>query len=403
MNDPQQSSLTLHLGMSLLRRSHLAGLLGLAFALPLVALALVAYLLLASGVSDREGSDLLDLLWKTVAEDPDLKLMLWALVLLGPVGIVAIAGQHQAYLQITSVGMEGYIPKWTGLGWFRQTTGRWHVPWAAIRAVRLEQGQRARQSARRLGGYRLVVETDHGETWLAPFSWVDRQGPDHRLGLKEAFTFARFDAEAALERAPLMGALRARGLVPESHSEARSPASAGFDLTGHRGLAIQLVLFFVAGLYAVFDSFVFTHYRPLEALPALPFVAMTGAGTLAVTMLGRGAPQAERLVLGVLTVAALTAAVHPALLRVNALTAKPREVAYVAMGPGRFEARKAGLPALDLSDEDVDEYWARYPMGAEHPFTLLRGAGKFYQLDLAPFYARTRAFYTATPGKEPIK
>jgi hypothetical protein len=130
-------------------------------------------------------------------------------------------------------------------------------------------------------------------------------------------------------------------------------------------------------------------------LPSLPFVAVTGAGALAVMMLGRGAPRAERLVLGVLTVAALTAAVHPALLRVNALTATPQEVAYVATGAGRFEARDAGLPALDLSNEDVNEYWAQYPIGAEHPFTLLRGAGMFYQLDLAPLYARTRSFYAA--------
>jgi hypothetical protein len=395
MNDPQQHSLTLHLGMSLMRRAHLARLLGLAFGLLLTALAVVTYWALANGAWDREGSDLLGLLWKTVTQDPDLKLVLRALALLGPVGIVSIASQRQAYLQITSLGLEGNISKWTGLGLSRQTTGRWLVPWAAIRAVRLVHGRHARQPAQRLRGYRLVLDTDRGETWLAPFSWVNRQGRDHRLGLKEAFVFARFDPEAVLERAPLMGALRARGLVAESRSETWSLASAGFDLTGHRGLVIQLVLFFAAGFYAVFDTFVFAQYRPLEALPSLPFVAVTGAGALAVMMLGRGAPRAERLVLGVLTVAALTAAVHPALLRVNALTATPQEVAYVATGAGRFEARDAGLPALDLSNEDVNEYWAQYPIGAEHPFTLLRGAGMFYQLDLAPLYARTRSFYAA--------
>jgi hypothetical protein len=378
--------------MSLMRRTHLARLAGLAFGLPLIALAVVTYWVLANGVSDREGSDLLGLAWKAVTQDP---LMLWALALLGPFGIVSIAGRRQAYLQITSLGLEGYIPRWTGLGLSRQTTGRWLVPWEAIRAVHLVHGRRARQPAQRLGDYRLVLDTDRGETWLAPFSWVDRQGRDHRLGLNEAFAFATFDPEAVLERAPLMGALRARGLVPEWRSQTRSRASTGFDLTGHRGLVIQLVLFFAAGFYAVFDSFVFAHYRPLEALPSLPFVAVTGAGALAVMMLGRGAPRMERLVLGVLTVAALTAAVHPALLRVNALTATPQEVAYVATGAGRFEARDAGLPALDLSDENVDEYWAQYPMGAEHPFRLLRGAGMFYQLDLAPLYARTRAFYAA--------
>lgn len=144
MNDPQQRSLSLHLGMSLLRRVHLARLLGLAFGLPLIALAVVAYWGLANGAWDREGSDLLGLLWKTITQDPDLKLMLWALVLLGPVGIVSIASQRQAYLQITSLGLEGYIPRWSGLGFSRQTTGRWRVPWEAIRAVHLVQhGQRA--------------------------------------------------------------------------------------------------------------------------------------------------------------------------------------------------------------------------------------------------------------------
>ncbi len=193
-----------------------------------------------------------------------------------------------------------------------------------------------------------------------------------------------------------MKAVEARGFEIEAAGDAAQGA-ASFDLARHKGMLAQLGVLFGAGLYALGDTLV-AGYQPLGPLPLLPFAA---AGVLAVAgsaVLGRGAPRAERLGVGALATLAVVAAVYPVTLRLNALGAEPRVAMYTAVAPGVFEPQAAGLPRIDLSGEDVDEYWTQYPPGSGHAFTLLRGSAGFYQLDLAPFYERTRRFYSRDRG-----
>lgn len=228
-----------------------------------------------------------------------------------------------------------------------------------------------------------------------PFIWFDRAGEDHRLGLDEIWSSRKLDPARRLRRAPLIRRLIARGIdatVEEADVEQRA---SGFDLMRNRGLVTQLVPFFGAGLYALVDTFIVEVYKPLGPLPLGPFVLGAVAAGTAVAKLGRGAPKTERRVIGALTVAACVTATYPATLRFNAATADAEVAVYVSAGGGRFEARDDRLPRIDLSGERIPEYWALFPPGAEHEFTVLRGTAGFHQLELAPFHERTRRFYAS--------
>lgn len=396
MNRTAQARTTGTLALTgwLLRPRHMAALVLGVFGIPIVLLAIVVVLLAYGADEPRSLGDTLAALWAELIEDPGQRLMLWVAAALIPVGAVLFAVQRRAYLRVTGAGLEGFIPRVLGFGLFRQTTGRWSLRWDDVCGIRLSvPGGGALNAVQRLGVTRLVIETPRGETWLHPFLWVDPHGPDHRLGIGALLKPGKLDAARRIEAAPLMRAVRERGLPIERGAPETVPVASGFDLARHKGMLVQLVLLFGAGLYALADTFLLAAYEPLGALPLAPFATTGVVGLFAVSRLGRGAPRTERLIVGALTVIALVAAVHPATLRVNAWTAEPETVAYVSAGAGRFDPPGGGLPGIDLSALDVPEYWAEYPPGTPHEFTLLRGVGGFYALALAPVYARTRHFY----------
>lgn len=392
----------LRLGMSLLRRSHMTGLLAVAFGLPLGATAALLYASLPPGTdAGTVGGAMQEALQSFVQENADVRWQLWALAVLAPLGAVFAAGHRLAWLRVTASGLQGHVPRWLGLGIVGQSTGRWDVSWERIRAVHLAAPPGRRVSIQKLAWYRLVIETDRETIRINPFTWFRPDAPDHRVGLRELSLRGGLDVERCLLRAPLVEALQARGFEIDrsgttgDDAAAAVPDRSGFDLAGHRGMVVLLVVFFAAGLYALADAFFLGTWEALEPLSWWPFVAAALPALAGAWRLGRGAPRAERLVVGGLAAAAVVAAVHPALLRINAATAEPRVHEYVATTPGRFLPPRDALPALDLTNKDLDAYWAQYPEGATHEFTLLRGAGGFQQLDLAPLYERTRAFYEA--------
>lgn len=387
---------TLRLGISLLRPSHMRALLVAVLGIPLIIFALLILATSPASGEDPGYSDLLKIFWTDFLRDPGNRLMLWALALLLPLGVLAVAVQRFAHIRVTSTGLQARIPLLLGL--FRQSAGQWDIRWEDVRRVRMVTPGRTRNAVQRLGWFRLVIETGRGDIRLNPFPWFNPDAEDHRLRLGELLRFGGLEADRRVRDAPLVGVIEARGFeIEQTAGEDRDPetASAGFDLVRHRGMVVQLGLFLVAATYALVDTFFISAYRPLAPLPVMPFV-MVGLPALAgVVALGRGAPRPERLAVGALTVISLVAAVHPAVLRLNALTAEPRIVTYEAVGPGRFRPVDEEWPPIDLRDLDVDRYWARYPRGSEHQFTLLRGIPNFEQLDLAPLYERTRAFYRA--------
>jgi len=400
-SDAQGAPVTLGLGLSLLKRSHALGLLALALGLPVAMILPVAWYAVYRDAGTVSSAALLhELVAGLTDSDSEMRFDLWALAVATPLAVVFMAGQRLAWIHLTPIGFSAHIPRWLGLGLVGQTAGDWQVGWEEIRCVHVIPPRRKaklrgrRGAAQRLGWYRLAVDTDRRTVRLNPFPWFVRGGPDHRLGLREISALGRADIEQALERTPLVQALRARGFeIVEAEAGTSSAPDAGFDLARHPGMLALLAVLFAAGGYALVDIAFTGHYAPLGAIPWWPFLAVAVPAILLAEMLGRGAPRAERVAVGGLAVAALVVAVYPGMLRVNAATAEARVVEYVATAPGRFDPPIGSLPPIDLAQPKLEDYWAQYPSGSHHPFTLLLGAGGFYQLDLAPLYVRTRAFY----------
>jgi hypothetical protein len=386
--------LELRLGTSLLRGSHMMWVLILALSVPLVSLLGIVFMVAAKKGESTGIADVLASLWSSMGKNFELDWQLWILVILAPLGVIFLMMQRLAYLRLSSYGMEGYVPKWMGLGFSGLSTGRWRIPWEAIRTVRLLPGKMIGKPAMDLRGYRLVIETDPGQTRLSPFSWLLRGGPDHRLTFREALPSKKSEVAELIERAPLIQVLRMRSIEISTDEIVPEKESTGYDLAKHPGLVVQLVLFFVAGLYALIDAFIINPFKVLEPLPTEPFVVVGLVGVVLAFVLGKGAPIMERSIIGVMMAATLMAAVYPGLLRLNAMTAEPKEIRYRAVGTGQFVSTTPNLPALDLRSLDVNEYWSQYPDGTDHEFVLLRGAGGFYQVDLQPLYDRTRDYYS---------
>ena len=388
----------LRAGTSLLRPAHTWALLGIVLGLPVAAL--LGILAVAALAAD---GPICPAIWSALraelVNDPVNRSMLWAAAVLLPLATVLLFLEASARLRLDDTGLEVDIPRPLGLGWFRQTSGRWSVRWDEVRRVRLVGFAKGRNTVQQLGWYRLVLDTAHGEKWLAAFRWHE-PGADHRLGLGELFAYRKLNPAARLRSAPLVRALEARGFTIEADGASQAAASPGFDLARHKGLLALVALFFVAGLYALIDSFFVRRYLALQTPPAVPFLLAGTVAAFAAWKLGKGAPRLERRVVGALAVAACLAATHPAMLRVNAVTARAETLSYISLGEGRFEPPGEGWPAINLSRLAVPEYWAAYPPGTPWQLTLLKGTAGFYQLDLAPVFERTRRFYRAARAGE---
>lgn len=381
-------------GASAVRGTQLMWSMGLLLAIPLLAV-IVIFLTLTAHDGTTHASDVWDALLRQVHKEPRLRWYAWAFAVAAPLAVIPLWLQRLAYLRLSPNGIEGYLPKGTGLGMRGFTTGHWRILWDSIRSARVIPAGAMSQLAPRLAAFQLVIETDRDQIRLSPYFWVPREGSDHRITLWQLLRLTATDADGLIENAPLIEALRRRGIDIASDSVAPSTATpTGYDLGRHRGLIVQLVLFSTFGLYALIDGLFIGAFRPLEPMALAPFAATAAIGIAVVAVLGRGAPKLERAVVGLLTVATMTAAVYPALMRINALTAEPHVVTYHSVTIGRFDPPTNDLPRIDLRDLRIGEYWAQYPSGAEHDFHLIRGLAGFYQVDLDPLFVRTREFYT---------
>jgi len=361
-------------------------------ATPIVLVAFAAWLLLPE-LDELKREDLL----RTVVQELDVAPATVAgLIGVGlGIGLVwwFVRSMQSGSLRLTSNGIEMRQPGWIGPALMRQSGGNWRVGWHEITAARLALPRlKLLQPAQRIGQSRLVLDTPYGEKWLHSFLWVDPEN-DHRLRLRQMLFSRDLDVGQRLRQTPLVQALRARGIEVESDASGARPAAAGYDLSAHPGMLAMLVLFALAAGYAALDTFFLGRFKPLEPLPLSPLYLAALAGVVLAALLGKGAPTWERTAVGALLVVALVAAARPGMLRYNAMTAAPLDVTYTAVAPGVFGPPTADLPDIDLRAENVPEYWERFPAGSEHEFTLLRGAGGFYQLDPAPLYRNTRAFY----------
>lgn len=376
---------TLTMSLSLVNRRSALILLGL------VGLQLLFLFFLLGLLLVRKSPDESDVLTRVLLGLDGFDYLLLAALL----GVCALLWQQsRSRLFIDAEGIRARMPKWLGFGKFRQTAGSWHFRWDQVRDVRLEEPMHRLPFGQGLRAYRLVVDANGRKTVIDPYCWIDKDGVDHRADFRQMFTTAGSHRQL-IEATPLMQAFLARGIDVARSDASTAVGPRGFDVTTHRGLALQVLALFLLGLYFVVDLLFLASYQALESVPRGHFVLVGLAAASLCFFSGRGAPPLERFVVGAMTTAVAVAATYPALLQYNARDAVRVDADYRAVRVAEFTAVDGALPDIDLRDHRAEEYWAEHPPGSRHRFTVLRGEGGFYQLHLTPLNRQVRNWYEA--------
>lgn len=169
--------------------------------------------------------------------------------------------------------------------------------------------------------------------------------------------------------------------VPQDPSEvAAAPA---FDLFSLRGTIALLVIFFVAGLYALGEVFFVEAYLPVGGMPQAGFALAALIALSTAFMMSRGAPRAERAALALLLGLALTSAACPLMLRINQATATAdlTVAEYRESDGGQYLAVDPAYPDIRF-DARHTRLLAGSSTAGMRSFELSRGGLGFYQLDL---------------------
>jgi hypothetical protein len=170
----------------------------------------------------------------------------------------------------------------------------------------------------------------------------------------------------------------------------------GFALESHRHALVATVLALLLLGYAIVDIAISEESYAVN--PPWVLFALGGAIAVLVGMLwlaSAGVPRAETLGLSLLLGGMVGLALYPGLLRLNEATdseglrdCEYRLTAYVVFSP--VDSR---LPVLEF-DKD-GQYWRQFALGTTHKFELRKGGLGFYQVNMAPVYAKLREYYTS--------
>lgn len=269
------------------------------------------------------------------------------------------------------------------------TPRAWSIPWARLKKAELKL----------LGPSLFLVLNDGAhnqriilEEWVTPDTPLETV----KLLLKQRLQKGRkrIAPEEALrlaEESPLLRALRARGVTVQ-RPDASSPIV--FDLFKNRHATAAVALLAVIGVYGAADLVL------LDETYAgfFPWTAWTVIGAIAAVLAFRwlsGAKLPGVIAMGLALMMGLDVgfAMYPGLLRLNQFTdsAGMQAHPYVLREYVRLEPLEAELPVIEF--ELGREYWQQFKPGSPYTLHLRRGGLGFYQLDLAPVYADTRAFY----------
>src|SRR5690554_2811999 len=177
---------------SILRNGHLV--IGLASLLAIVAFSLV--LLELPGLSELNFSELyLDEYGNTPVE-----LQLFGAVLL--VGCIVGWANRQIRVELDSETLTVHIPRLTGLGLMKLTTGNHRIPIHTIQKIELTPVTGFRNMAQAIQQSRLSLVTDRQTYRFQPYNFLEEGGPDHRIGLADAMRRPKTRVEALINEAP---------------------------------------------------------------------------------------------------------------------------------------------------------------------------------------------------------
>lgn len=343
----------------------------------------------------------------------------WALAaaVLGIVALTVLLGRivslaRDSWLIVDSDGIRcSPHPHHGSRNWLRHD---WQLPWSAIEKAVVQRPGSESQQVQSWINTTLALESGRGRHDMALLLWDPVDDPLERPDLMAFKPGKRL--HAMTESHPLIRHLERRGIEVEyrslgfrarwgmgkpSHEQPEAgPGDAPVDLLTFKSLMIMLSL---TGVFAVAGALHFMALPPIRPLwsPSYGLLALAGSAVfLAGAVLSRAAPVRERTIVALLLGVTVGLLAHPLSVRIEAMTAEsPRTADYIMEAPGLFQPVDAGLPALDLGDLKVPEYWSSLPEDGYHPFDLQRIDDNRYILRLGPLFDRTRAFYAGPESR----
>ncbi len=268
----------------------------------------------------------------------------------------------------------------------------WKLRWDEVNRARL----RSRGYARGPMALMLELSSLRGTRRVVPWLWIEANALGTSTPAEVMQASRGLDGPDALRAtldSPVMRYAAARLARVETDAPPEQ-AIAGYALERNpRTLAAMLLLFALIG-YAITDT-VLNADAYAGTPPFNLFIGwgVLGGGIVWVWLRAGDVPLFERGALAVLLAGAIGCALHPALLRANALTDPdgPRTYQYRLLEDLTLAPPEAGLPPLDF--RRYREYWQQFRPGSRHPIILRQGALDFYQVDMAPLRERMRAYY----------
>lgn len=353
------------------------------------------YMGLAGKHPDKGGMDLLVLTLTKLTEQPKLLLniVMLAGVLIGiPRISMAIAEHERLILNRTGIR---YQSPFRGL--LSALNPGWQLSWSEIESVSL--------SSHLVRG-RLIIKPYRGKRRvLIAHIW---RRPEEFAALAQLPLFSRLreirrqqtEPKAILEL-PLLRYLREVGAIAIDtplHEEL------AFDLARNPVTRLLLVVLFGLIGYGLVD-FIANTETYVATPPVLWFVL---AGVLLTLGLGiwqrqHSVPTVNAWGLAVLFGVIFALAMYPALLRINQWTDSVglQRVEYRHVTATRFHPVHENLPEITLP---ADAYWQSLPENELVAFSLRHGKLGFYQIDMAPEYAKMRQWYCRRRAKQdPVK
>ena len=268
----------------------------------------------------------------------------------------------------------------------------WSLKWDQVTRARLRKSWWLAGAP----GAELVLTTRAGERRIRPYVWVDPQTMVHETpwqALRRLRALDEADRVRTITEFALVRFVKAR--LPQfdlGETELLHPRA--FVREKNRRALIAVGGVFALVLYAIVD-FMLNQETYVAAPASTLFVAAGGiTSVLVFPWLRQSAvPRVEGVFVSLLFGAALGAAMYPGLLRINQLTDGEglQTYRYVLQRDFSLIPEEAGMPLLAFPK--FPEYWEQFQPGSMHEFRLRRGALEFYQIDMAPVYARTREFY----------
>lgn len=283
----------------------------------------------------------------------------------------------------------------------------WQVPWSAIeRAIVRRPGPKAHH-VQNWVNTTLTLETSQGQHDLALLHWDPVDDPLKRPDLL-AMRPGR-QLHALTETHPLVRHLEQRdidvefdslgvrgrlGMGKPAEDRPDKGEDAPVDLMTFKSIVVMLSVMGVVGVAAVLHFTVLPPIRPLWS-PGYGTSLLIGSVVFAAgALIAQAAPVKERTIVALLLGLLCGFLYHPLSVRFQSMTGPAAEtVDYRMEAPGRFEPFDPGLPAIELNDLAVPEYWESLSPGESHPFHLQKLAEDRFVLELDGLFERTRAFY----------